>query len=335
MNDNFRKKKSGDNKQRYLRYDDVFISPKSANKQRNTRPFVDYNEPEVVDDMTESDDVYEDGEYQDYVTDDDPREGEYFAGKNNIINERMVRYQRRRLPPLQRYTPNSHRDAYAEYNQSYWDDERGRQRHQRLLPLRALWQKFMVTFAAILSLICISWLVYNWNNTKSNTQYAANGIPIIEPGQPTFKVLPEAPGGAEIAYKDKSVYSKVDGSVASNKPDERLLPPQEDTFDIPEQSRSVPYGNDVEEYSIVSDKIYFIKISAGKDRQVLINEAKLLKKKHANLFEGKEVFVKKVSNSRGETQRAILVGPYTMQDAAITTAQRLDMRCSVISVKEE
>ena len=335
MNDNFRNKKSSDNKQRYLRYDDVFMSSKSANRQRNTRPFVDCGEPEIINDTPESDDVYEDGEYQDYVADDDPREGRYFAGKNNIINERMVRYQRRRLPALQRYTPSSYRDVYAEYNRSYWDEERERQCHQRLLPLRALWQKFMVTFAVILSLVCISWLVYNWNNSKSNVQHAANGVSVIEPEQPAFKVLPESPGGAEIAYKDKSVYSKVDGNVASNKSDERLLPPQEDTFDIPERSRSAPYGSDVEEYSIVSDKIYFIKIFAGKDKQVLINEAKLLKKKHASLFEDKEVFVKKVSNSKGEMQRAILVGPYTSQDEAINMAQRLDMHCSVISVKEE
>ncbi len=336
MNDNFKRRNPGDNRQRYLRYDDVFMSSKGANKQRNSKPSWNSSEDDDWENTTEDSRAYEYDEYQDdpieYAPEEDPQEPRYFSGRNSIINERMVRYQKRRLPPLQRYAPNEHRDAYAEFNQSYWDDERRQERHKKLLPLGALWQKFIITFASILSLVCISWLIYNWNSNKPNSVYEANGIPVIEPNQPSFKVLPEAPGGAEISYRDKSVYSRVDANAELKNREERLLPPQEETFSIPE--RTSTNENEVEEYSIVTDKLYFIKISAGKDRQELINEAKLYKKKYANLFAGKEVFVKKVSNAKGNTQRAILVGSFTTQEEAVSVAHQIGIPCSVISVKE-
>lgn len=334
MNDNFKRRKPGDSRQRYLRYDDVFMSSQSGTRQRNTKPTWDTSETgEEQEEETNEYDDYRDPSHE-YVPNSDHQEPRYFSGQNSIINERMVRYQKRRLPPLQRYTPNAHRDVYAEFNQSYWDGERNAPRQQRLFPVGELWQKFIITFASILSLVCVSWLIYNWNNGNSKLQRDINGIPVLEPNQSAFKVLPEAPGGAEISYGDKSVYSRVDNRVASNRKEERLLPPQEETFQIPERNQAFSGENEVEEYSIVSEKIYFIKLSSGKDRQILLNEAKLLKKKYANLFEGKEVFVKKVSSSKGETQRAILVGPYASQQAAVSIATQIGERCSVISVRE-
>lgn len=332
MNDNFKRRKPGDSRQRYLRYDDVFMSSQGGTKQRNTKPAWDTSETWEEQEANEYDDSR--GPSQEYVPSSEHQEPRYFSSQDSIINERMVRYQKRRLPPLQRYTPNTHRDAYAEFNQSNWDSERSAPRPQRLFPVGDLWQKFIITFASILSLVCISWLIYNWNNGNSKLQRDINGIPVLEPSQSAFKVLPEAPGGAEISYRDKSVYSRVDNSIASNRREERLLPPQEETFQIPEGNQAFSGENEVEEYSIVSEKIYFIKLSSGKDRQILLNEAKLLRKKYANLFEGKEVFVKKVSSSNGETQRAILVGPYASQQAAVNIATQIGERCSVISVRE-
>lgn len=336
MNDNFKRRKPGDSRQRYLRYDDVFMSSKGGTRQRNAKQ--EWNSSEHWGEQSEAENSSAYSDYPEssgeYISEDDPQDSEYFSGQNNIINERMVRYQKRRLPPLQRYNPSVHRDAYAEFNQSYWENEARMPRQHRILPFGELWQKFIITFASILSLVCISWIIYNWSGTKSQTQRDVDGIPIIEPTQPAFKVLPDAPGGAEIAYRDKAVYSRVDNSMESNKSEERLLPPQEETFQIPERSQTVPRENEIEEYSIVSDKLYFIKLSSGKDRQVLLNEAKLLKKKYADLFDGKEVFVKKVSSARGETQRAILIGPYASQQVAVDVAKRIGERCSVISVRE-
>ncbi len=336
MNDNFKGRKHGDNKQRYLRYDDVFMSPKSGTRSRNAEQDWESSESWNKQDEPEASHEYDDyhEHFQEYIPNDEDQETGYFAGQNNIINERMIRYQKRRLPPLQRYPLNAHRDTYAEFNQSYWDSEKGLPRRQRLLPFGELWQKFIITFASILSLVCISWIIYNWNSNTSHYPRDAHGIPIIEPSQSSFKVLPEVPGGAEIPHRDKSVYSLVDNSISSDSRDKQLLPPEEETFQIPERNQAFQSESDVEEYSIVSERLYFIKLSPGKDRQVLLNEAKLFKKKYGNIFGDKDIFVKKVSSSKGETQRAILVGPYNSQQMALDAAKKLGERCSVISVRE-
>lgn len=359
INDNFRKRRSQGGRQRYLRYDDVFMSNGSQRK-KNIPPQRDGNwdddrggmQIEEPEEYTEDysygkspnfeQNYVDDNQYDDSPVYDQPNNRQqdlnYFSGRNNIVNERMMRYQKRQLPPLQRYSPNSHRDAYAEFNQSYWDEDREQPTRRKFLVLGPIWQKFIITFASLLSLVCLSWIAYNWNSNKpTQMQYGADGIPIIEPNQSVFKVLPESPGGAEIAYRDKTVYSKIDNGMSSLTTEEKLLPPQEEAFPLPERQSYTANGydqDDVEEYSIVSDKIYYIKLSAGKDRQILINESKLLKKRYETLLGNKGVAVKKVSNSRGELQRAILVGPFSSQEAAINTAKEIGEKCSVISVRE-
>ena len=364
--DNFRKKKTPTNRQRYLQYDDVFMTPKNKTKQKNAQSSWEVNGSEAdwsnvrteqrlseYDESNEQEyesrsysvrDEYEEDRYRDFARHRESDEPQYFSGKaapgrSGLINERMIRYQKRHLPPLQRYAPSTHRDVYSEFNESYWDDERNQSESQKFFAvgsLGAMWQKFILTFAAILSLVCISWIAYNWKTDKPQlNQYMQNGIPVIEPSQSTFKVLPESPGGAEIAYRDKAVYGRVDNGMSARRVEEKLLPPEEETFQIPESQQGYRRGRDeVEEYSIITDKIYYIKLSAGKDRQILMNEAKLVRKRHARLFEGKEITIKKVSNSQGEVQRAILVGPYSTQQEAIHVAHEVGERCSVISVRE-
>ncbi|MBR1479845.1 MAG: hypothetical protein IJ599_03035 [Alphaproteobacteria bacterium] len=335
MLDNFRKKKSQDTRQRYLRYGDVFMSG-GGSKQRNQPPRPSFSPRRDEQFLQHDESLFE--EQYDYEADadvlDEPsvrkpilREPEYFSDRDSIINEKMLRYQKRKLPPLQRYSPNSHRDQYAEFNRAYWDEEDRRPQRQGGSALGALWQKFLLTFAAILSLVCLSWIAYNWSSGKSRVSTNSDGIPIIEPEQPYFKVLPENPGGAEIAYRDKAVYGLLDGETSAAKAEEDLSMSQEEVAPLPEQ-------RGVEEYSIVDDKVYYIKISAGKDKQVLLNEAQLLKKRHAALFDGKVCSVKKVSNAAGEQKHAILIGPFDTQDAAINTARNIGDRCYVISVRE-
>lgn len=291
---------------------------------KRTRPIEEDNSHEYQDEFPLTPDQY-----------NNPRpEQNYFSGRNNIINERMIRYQKRQLPPLQRYSPNMYKDAYAEFNQSYWDESPGRSSKRISVNFGAMWHKFIVTFASILSLVCLSWIAYNWNSNKQSANLAPDGIPVIEPERESFKVLPASPGGAEISYRDKTVYNRVDGGTSSVQLDERLLPPQEGTHYIPEQNKSSRQEQEVEEYSIINDKVYYIKLSAGKDKQILENEAKLLKKKHAGILADKECSVKRVSNSKGELQRAILVGPYISQKDAIDTAKAIGEQCYVISVRE-
>ncbi len=326
---NFKKPNPKD-KQRYLRYDDVFLGGKrSIDEQRYT------HEPPRNNNRN-----YFENDNKDYIENDDfegdnntiynsqrNQEPEYFSGKNSIIDERMVKYQKRQLPPLQRYSPNSYRDSYSEYNQSYWDDDYTPKRNSNFNSLKQLWQKFIVTFASIISLVCVAWIAYNWNNSPNHqNRVTQDGIPLIEPEQQEFRVLPDDPGGAEISYKDKTVYERVNNRPISAQ--EKLLPPQEDVSYIPQSNLPV------EEYSIVDDKTYYIKISAGKTKPILQSELKLLKKRYPNFIDDKNCSIKRVSNANGEKKYAILVGPFDSQDIAIDTAKSLGGQCYVISVKD-
>jgi hypothetical protein len=269
----------------------------------------------------------------------DPRG--YFSQRNSgIINERMVRYQKRQLPPLQRYTPNQHRDVYAEFNKSYWDEDYpSREGRQRQYAFSDIWRKFVVTFSSILSIVCLSWIVYNWGSDRADRRGADNEPIIIEPSRPSFKVLPDDPGGEEIQHKEKMVYGRI-SRVPQDDVDEILLPKpkeEEELYSNNLRQRSVSqngYHEPIETYSIVEDKIYYIKISAGKDRNILENEAVLLKKKFAQLLTGKNCSVKRVSNSSGEQKDAILIGPYASQESAVNIARELGMQCYVISVRD-
>jgi hypothetical protein len=155
----------------------------------------------------------------------------------------------------------------------------------------------------------------------------------IEPEQPSFKVLPENPGGPCIPHKGRAVYTRMNpGASPLIQDDENLLPPQEDPADI-------PVGNDefvggVEENLIIDDKIYYVKMSAGKNKAILEGELKLLRRRFANVLNGIETSVKKVSNPKGEQKHAILVGPFNSQDAAVEIARQIGDQCYIVSVKE-
>ena len=424
MINNFRKRRplTQDNRPKYLRYDDVFMSngDNKRSRQNSSRPqtpspwsatretrnasfsanrydqrsknnyqqqddyYEDYNDNNNDDDIIEE--HQQQSRYQSQIQDDD----EYFSSRgSNIIDEKMVRYQKRQLPPLQRYGSNNPRDMYyAANNQgSYWGDENDGYRQKRSgkkTALGAIWQKFIITFTSILSLVCFSWVAYNWNSDKkdaSSQDINNNGPILIEPEQPSFKVLPENPGGVEVSHKDKTVYERVDPGMSHLDNEAKLLPPQEQPAYIPDQqqdqqqeilaqssqqqqmqNQQMPVNrqnqnqqvaqqqqdlpqqqlptaarvapNNIEEYSIVDDKTYYIKISAGKDKSILENESKLIKKKFASLISGKNCLVKKVSNTQGEQKHAILIGPFDSQDSAVSVAKGLGGQCYIISVKE-
>ncbi|MDR1609348.1 MAG: SPOR domain-containing protein [Holosporales bacterium] len=351
MIDGFKKKRPGDSRRRYLRYDDVFMSPEQQeqrvkraperhsveqppsprNRPRNMH-YTERREP-VYDHDYDQDDREQQYEYEP----EEPEPRGYFSQRdNNIINERMVRYQKRQLPPLQRYTPNQHRDMYSEFNKSYWDEDYQGRGQSRQYAFSDIWRKFVVTFSSILSLICLSWIAYNWGSDKSDRRETSDGPPIIEPSRPSFKVLPDSPGGEEIPHKDKTVYGRI-SKIQQREVDETLLPlPSEEEFPQGNQRQSVEldHHEPVETYSIIDDRIYYIKISAGKDRSILENEAVLLKKKFAQLLTGKTCSVKRVSNSSGEQKNAVLIGPFASQESAVNTARELGMQCYVISVKD-
>lgn len=333
---NFRKPAQKD-KRRYLKYDDVFLGGKRSRNESsgfqeisprtpiNNNYSNSYRESEEQY-IEENEDLSSEGIQ--YYPHEEQQKTEYFSGRNNIIDERMMKYQKRQLPPLQRYSPNTYRDAYSEFNQAYWDEEYSSRRYPNTNSLKLLWHKFILTFASIISLVCVAWIAYNWNNdhTSSRHRITQDGIPLIEPEQEEFKVLPDNPGGMEIPYKDKTVYERVNNKSIENQ--EKLLPPQNDVSYLSSSQ------NVVEEYSIIDDRTYYIKISAGKTKPILQNELKLLKKKYADYINDKNCSIKRVSNSSGEKKYAILVGPFDAQEKAIDIARSIGGQCYVISVKE-
>jgi cbb3-type cytochrome oxidase subunit 3 len=297
----------------YLRYDDVFISrSNNNNKNRNYDPD---NEEE------------------------DNGESEYFSSdendENNILNEKILKYQKRKLPPLQRYkSPTNSKRMYEDYYElpSYYcetNDEYERKRQQYRdngSVFKSIWQKFLITFGAILLLVCVAWIAYNCGN-KENTFNNTQCPILIEPESQNFKILPENPGGIDVPHQDKIIYSQITGDSTEENSKESLLPPQEKaSVIIPDVS--------IDEYSIVDEKKYYIKVSTSKSREVLENELTKVVKKYANKIGDMQCSIKSVKDKHGEKKYAILIGPAESKAHAINTARDLNTTCSVIAVKE-
>jgi cbb3-type cytochrome oxidase subunit 3 len=302
---------SWNKKPSYLRYDDVFISRSNSNNNRN----------------------YPQNAKEEY-------EEEYFSkdenGENNILHERMMKYQKRQLPPLQMYkSPMNSREMYNDYYEqpTYWDGGQenlyGPNRYQYKndgAVFKSIWHKFFMTFIAILLLICVAWIAYNCGN-KGDSFSSRHGPVFIEPETQDFKVLPENPGGFDVPHKDKIVYSRISGNAADEEQSESLLPPQE------KASIAQPEIN-IDEYSIVDEKMYYIKVSSNRSREVLENGLNKVSKKYSNKVGDMPFSIKSVRDKNGNRQYALLIGPASSKIHAINTAKELNTDCSVIAVRE-
>ncbi|MDR3030769.1 MAG: SPOR domain-containing protein [Holosporales bacterium] len=330
---NFRKKKVLDTRPKYLRYDDVFMSQNNSTKSNSAYNQNAQKRPPSINDSYEN---YDESDYtDDFEQYESPQEDNYFSNSNNIIDERMIKFQKRRLPPLQRYSESNRKNMYSRLpSSSYWEDNdeyKARFSGKRSV-FGNIFQKFILTFTTILSLVCLSWIAYNWNNGSVNKSADfQNGSIIIEPELDNFKVLPENPGGENIPHKDKVVYEKISPEDSYIAQGENLLPPQEEPVEI---KPAANYQNNIEEYSIIDDKPYYIKMSAGKSKSILDSEVELLKKRFKKTIGEKSCSVKKVSNAQGEKKYAILIGPFDSQETAAYSARELGGQCYVISVKE-
>jgi hypothetical protein len=324
---NKKEKSAGSGRPNYLRYDDVFMSKDHSNNRRiaNSQQYRDiaYNNNGL--DYQSDDDVYE------TIESNQHQERGYFSPGSNIMDDRMVYYQKRQLPKLQRYDAHG-RDFRQDSGQlSCWDlGDEYPPRRKRSNSFGGIWHRFVVTFASILSLVCVSWIAYNWN--ADHKQRSAMQPVMIEPDHPSFRVLPDDPGGPNIPHKGRSVYKRMDPGASSIHDDESLLPPQEVRVDLPNSSDSSSV--EIEENAIIDDRVYYIKMSAGKSKQVLEGELKLLRKKFAGVLDGVQTSVKMVSNPKGEQKRAILIGPFGSQDSALDVARNIGDQCYIVSVKE-
>ncbi|MDR1488796.1 MAG: SPOR domain-containing protein [Holosporales bacterium] len=325
---------SNNKRPNYLRYDDVFISRENRSRERFPRSNNRYNEEEEIDKQV----------YQQYETEEDEK---YFTEKKygNILDEKMVRYQKRELPPLQRYgSANNPRAMYDEYNSdssSYWRDgydppnrNSGKQYRDEYF-FKSVWQKFIVIFSSVISLICLGFVVYNWESRTTRKSNIDGNTVVIEPEFPSFKILPDNPGGINVPHQDKKIYGNIRNSKDRYKnefeDESSLLPPQEIPSTINRNSDS---DMGIDEYSIIDDKIYYIKIATNKNKNSLNNQMSEIKNKYKNKLPDATCSIQSVRDKKGEKKYAVLIGPFDSRDNAIDSAKKLETDCSVVAVRE-
>jgi hypothetical protein len=349
-------------------------SSKGTNGNRNNAGF----SQRIPQNIRMNDDFYDDTD--DNQLDDDNQYGQndYFSNPM-VMDEKMVRYQKREMPPLQRYGGNSQqRDIYSSngnsrtFNQQYMnqqylpnqDDEYQseskyykRQQDGRS-HFRSVWNKFIITFTSALSLVCLSWIAYNWSNggdSRSPREAAVARPIVIGPDSPSFKILPDNPGGVDIPYQDKMVYENMDNandSFGEADGDENILPMPEEPVVRPRQDSYMPTPKDssslvmkrsansdnadtsIDEYSIIDEKTYYIKMASGPNKQILLNEIKNIKSKYSDKISGLSCSVKSVKDKNGNKKHALLIGPFDSKDIAISMAKKLNTDCAVVAVKE-
>lgn len=222
-----------------------------------------------------------------------------------------VRMQRQQLPQLQ-WRRNTNND----YN---WDDidnyESRRKRSKYSLFFPAVWQKFVITFTSLLSLICLTWIAYNWKSSEQT-----NSVTVIKPEKSFFKVLPDAPGGAD-AYQYKGIYNRVDPHISINQ-QERLIPPTEEPGELPMPQ----WANDdtgigeqqsakIQNYTIIDDRDYYIKCKKDANAAVTKNQVTAIRNnlnrfENQNVLQGISCSVRKVANTQGQLGEYILIGPF-------------------------
>lgn len=242
-----------------------------------------------------------------------------------IVPNRNIHFKKRQLPQLQRYRDNS-RDEERYWNDySEYEQAPRKSRYQLLFP--AVWQKFVITFTTLLSLICLTWIAYNWRSTKVD-----NEVSVINPERPFFKVLPDAPGGMEIPYQDKLVYNRIDPAVQLN-PREDIVPSTEEPGDLPISNERISIAN----YTIIDDRDYYVKCHKDKDvtiaqKQLSLIRRKLLMYQDQSVLSNVSSSVRRVANAQGQLGEYILIGPFPNDIIARNIGRFCQVKGEIISV---
>ena len=334
-------------------YNNVYNNNMRSNYNNNQEDY-DYNDDiEYTQQYTQSNNKYNNNQQvynDDYDSNDSYYKDNYlYANKTrqrtgipewrdntpNTSNSR-VNYKKRQLPPLQqRYA--SHNSQYdLQYDNKYWEDYDPYQSNKtnKKQDFKLIWQKFIITFTSILSIVCIAWIAYHWHSNKDpNTNQNSNTPEIIEPDKPSFKVLPDVPGGIEIPYKDKSIYNRVDPNF-KYKTQERVRASQEVPEGLPKVSKI--NNPQVEEYSIIEDKEYYVKcpINNNSNEQVKARKKKLSEFPDSDMLEGAVCAIRTVANTEGRKGKFILIGPFFDDNTAKQIGHFCKIKGEIISVKK-
>lgn len=258
-------------------------------------------------------------------------------------NNGRVNYKKRQLPPLQQRYSSRNSQYDLQYDNQYWDDYDPYQssKTSKKQDFKFIWQKFIITFTSILSIVCIAWISYHWHNNKSDNSQSNNNLEIIEPDKPSFKVLPDVPGGIDIPYQDKSIYNRVDPNF-HQKTKEQLRIPQEVPNEIPINNTPTVEKNNtqaIEEYSIVDERDYYVKCPIDGDKNVALKQLNLLKKKlstfpDSDMLENTTCAIRTVANTSGQKGKFILIGPFCDDNTAKQIGHFCKIKGEIISVKK-
>lgn len=295
-------------------------------------------------------------EQQTYDNDTSDAYNNYFFNSNSKVN-----YQKRQLPPLQQKYSSRNSQYDLQYDNKYWEDydpyqsKHNKKKADTSLSFKFIWHKFIITFTSILSIVCIAWITYHWHSTANSESSKNNNAPeLIEPDKPSFKVLPDTPGGIEIPYQDKSIYSRVDPTF-NQEVQENLRVSQEVPADIPAipiatniDTKAVTIDNKsvtrintppIEEYSIVDERDYYVKCPIDGDKTVAIKQLNLLKKKlstfpDSDMLENTTCSIRTVANTQGKRGKFILIGPFCDDNTAKQIGHFCKVKGEIISVKK-
>ena len=328
---------NNNSKNMYNQYeDDIDYFPQNSNNRVNNNNF--FNQQVYNDDL---DDNYDSNEIYDNYP---------FPNNNGKVN-----YKKRQLPPLQQKYSSRNSQYDLQYDNQYWDDydpyqsNKTHKKQENNLSFRFIWQKFIITFTSILSIVCIAWIAYHWHSSKSESNQS-NTPELIEPDKPSFKVLPDVPGGIDIPYQDKSIYNRVDPTF-HQKTKEQLRVPQEVPNDIPTVNPppsnttaintpvSKSNTSPIEEYSIVDEKDYYVKCPIDGDKNVAVKQLNLLKKKlstfpDTDMLENTTCAIRTVANTAGQKGKFILIGPFCDDNTAKQIGHFCKIKGEIISVKK-
>lgn len=322
LNDKHRRRMSSQRRgqDHYMRYDDVFMSQNQKDKR-----------------MNRFDDVDTDTEYDEYNEEDgNIDENEDVFAKDDILNSRMVQYQRRKLPALQQYDARQQRRRQQQYDEDlYWreeDDYYARKKkgiYEKDSFIKAIWHRFFVAFAVIISLVCLSWTVYNWSK-QQGSGYENNVGVVIEPQNRNFRVVPENPGGVEIPNQNRHIYLAENGMKNVEQND--VVIPQT-TYNRPTEAadNALQATDEVK----ITAFVHYIKLDTSDNKDVLTTKIESIKTRFANLIGSASVSVQAISGKDGKKVYAVLVGPYANKQDAISIAKSMQVDCSVISTEKK
>ena len=297
----------------YMRYDDVFMTSKEKNAPKYDDRFDD----------AETEEEYEEN-------DDLTAEDENLFARDNILNSKMVQYQRRKLPALQRYNATAKRRP--PYEEQYWEDDdeyyaRKHSKYERENFFKAIWQKFVVALTSILSLVCLAWIAYNWSSQSPHKN--SDQITVVEPQNRNFRVIPDNAGGIVIPNQDLNIYREQNAEQPQQQ--NNIIEPQT-TYERPPDMLQ---AEDELQINVPKHLIHYINLETDINKNTLAAKLEIVRNRFANLLNGAQISINAVNGKDGMRTYAILVGPYSNKQDAIAVAKSLRIECSVISTEQQ